>query len=498
MSPIRHLLIAALTGAALSLVSSPSRALERLVLRLPFLETSVTINLGDVQSTSELIRQSPDLADLQMAGDTRVFELIDKVFLTPLPVETKALLQGSTGQPLLEQALWAATQLVELEGTPPDPSGRMLTDALVAADEIGQPNVLGFLRSMPGEQASIDFSKVAVVANRLKTNLEQGVALVQATEAATVNSALREPLRGGWSREEQRLSVPHRPQPLRLLVLRPTGTDLGRLAVISHGLWDDPESFEGWAEFLAANGYTVLLPDHPGSDLSQQQSMLAGDTPPPGPEELRLRPLDVSALIDAVRNGRLLSGQSIDTNSVAMIGHSWGATTSLQIAGGRPTENKLRTRCVDRKDPERNISWVLQCSWLSGIEQAAAPDPRVKAVVAVSPPLRLLFDPSSSKSLSANVLLVSGTRDWVVPSGPEAIRPMRDTGAVQTGHRLVLVKGADHFSLRSFRGEDRPALLGPVILAWLNEQLGVESSVTFSAGGWGDSQGQLVDVSSSL
>ncbi len=52
MSPIRHLLIAALTGAALSLVSSPSRALERLVLRLPFLETSVTINLGDVQSTS--------------------------------------------------------------------------------------------------------------------------------------------------------------------------------------------------------------------------------------------------------------------------------------------------------------------------------------------------------------------------------------------------------------------------------------------------------------
>ena len=56
------------------------------MLRLPFLETSVTINLGDVQSTSELIRQSPDLADLQMAGDTRVFELIDKVFLTPLPV----------------------------------------------------------------------------------------------------------------------------------------------------------------------------------------------------------------------------------------------------------------------------------------------------------------------------------------------------------------------------------------------------------------------------
>ena len=55
----------------------------------------------------------------------------------------------------------------------------MLTDALVAADEIGQPNVLGFLRSIPGEEVSIDFCKV-VVANRLKANLEQGVALVRA------------------------------------------------------------------------------------------------------------------------------------------------------------------------------------------------------------------------------------------------------------------------------------------------------------------------------
>ena len=90
---MRQFLIAALTGAALSFIPSSSRALERLVLRLPFLETSITINLGDVQSTSELIRQSPDLADLQMAGGSRVFELIEKVFLAPLPVETKAFFE---------------------------------------------------------------------------------------------------------------------------------------------------------------------------------------------------------------------------------------------------------------------------------------------------------------------------------------------------------------------------------------------------------------------
>ena len=89
-------------------------------------------------------------------------------------LETKALLAGSTGQPLLEQALHAATQVVDLEGVELDESGRMLTEALIRAERRGQPNIFGFLRELPGEQASIDLSRLAEVANRLKTNLEGG------------------------------------------------------------------------------------------------------------------------------------------------------------------------------------------------------------------------------------------------------------------------------------------------------------------------------------
>jgi len=336
------------------------------------------------------------------------------------------------------------------------------------------------------------------VANRLKTNLEEGVALARSVEAASVTTALREPLRPSWSREVVQVSVPHRPKPMRVLMLQPAAPGNGRLVVISHGLWDDPESFEGWGEVLAAHGYTVLLPDHPGSDLNQQKAMLAGDAPPPGPEELRLRPLDVSALLDAVSSGRLLPGATLNIDAVAVVGHSWGATTTLQLAGGVPVDSRLKARCNDLKDSERNISWVLQCSWLSGVNQAAVADPRVKAVVAVSPPLRLLFDGSRLESRPAKMLLISGTRDWVVPSGPEAIAPMRETKAVRLGHRLVLVQGADHFSLRSFQGEPTPAQVGPVILGWINEQLDVDGVLTFSAGGWGDEQGSLVDVSDRL
>jgi phage terminase large subunit-like protein len=43
------------------------------------------------------------------------------------------------------------------------------------------------------------------------------------------------------------------------------------------------------------------------------------------------------------------------------------------------------------------------------------------------------------------VLVVSGSRDWVVPPGPEAIAPMaRITRLGKAGHRLVLAGGFDH------------------------------------------------------
>ncbi|MEC8441603.1 MAG: alpha/beta fold hydrolase [Cyanobacteriota bacterium] len=498
MSTIRSRLAAVCCGLVLAVMGSPAHGLERLVLRFPFLETSITLNLAESSTADELIRSSPDLADLLAASDGRLLELLRKVFQAPLPVETKQFLQGSTGQPLLEQALMAATDLVDLQGVEADTTGHMLTDALIRAEANQQPTILGFLRELPGEEASIQLGRVIDAANRLKANQDKGVALAKAGPAAAVTVGLQPQRKPVWTRQKLTVAVSHRPQALPVLTLVPTGNANGRLVVISHGLWDDPESFEGWGEFLATHGYTVLMPDHPGSNSAQQKAMLAGDRRPPGAEELRLRPLDVSALLDAVASGRLLSGRGLNTQSVAVVGHSWGGTTAVQLVGAVPTVRKLSSRCADLRDQERNISWILQCSWLNGIAQAGVADSRVKAAVAVSPPLRLLFEPSSSKNLSSKVLLVSGTRDWVVPSGPEAITPMQESGATKKGHRLVLAEGMDHFNLRSFQGDDRPAVVGPLVLAWINEQLGVNETLMFSSGGWGDSTVNLVDVSDRL
>ena len=503
MSRIRSIIAAAAASAAVLLTGSPAAALERLVLRLPVLDVDFTINLGEGRSVAEVIQSSPDLADLESASDGRLLALLQKIFLTPLPIELRGLLEGSTGQPLLEQALKAAAYIVNLEGVPSDTSGSMLTKALIRAYDNGQDNLLGFLHQLPGEEASIDLSKLGEAVNRLMANQKDGLELVKVGSAAQVSSEVFESLRvETTSREIIRVSVQHREEPLRILVVKPNGAGNQRLVVISHGLWDDPESFEAWAEVLAANGYVVLLPDHPGSNFNQQRAMLAGDQPPPGPEELRLRPLDVSALLTAVEKGRVLADRDLNTKEVAVVGHSWGGTTTLQLAGGSPTDQKLKARCSDLKNPERNISWVLQCSWLSGINKAGVADARVKTVVAVSPPLRLLFDPDKSldradpaRSSRPKILLISGTRDWIVPSGPEAVFPMRDTQAARLGHRLVLVDSGTHFNLRSFRGQALQAVIGPLLLAWINQQLQVTSSPTFEEGRWGHPDRRLVDVS---
>ena len=500
---IRSSLAAGAASAAVVLSGSPAAALERLVLRMPYLGVDFTVNLGDGRSVEEVIQSSPDLVDLDRASEGRLLALLKKVFLSPLPIELRGFLEGSTGQPLLEQALKAAAYIVNLEGVPVDTSGSMLTKALIRSYENGQENLLGFLHQLPGEEASIDFSKLGEAVNRLMANQKDGLELVKVGSAAPVSSEFFESLRlETSSREIIRVSVQHREEPLRVLVVKPNGAGNQRLVVISHGLWDDPESFEAWAEVLAANGYVVLLPDHPGSNFNQQRAMLAGDQPPPGPEELRSRPLDVSALLTAVERGQVLADRDLNTKEVAVVGHSWGGTTTLQLAGGTPTDQKLKARCSDLSNPERNISWVLQCSWLSGINKAGVADARVKTVVAVSPPMRLLFDPDKSldradpiRSSRPKILLISGTRDWIVPSGPEAVFPMRDTQAARFGHRLVLVDGGTHFNLRNSRGQAPNAVIGPVLLAWINQQLNVTSSPTFEQGPWGHPDRRLVDVS---
>jgi len=486
--------------AAVSLFAPAARALETVKLRLSLLQTDFTVRVSELSSPHRLFAGNSDLAELDRASGGRIGRQLIQLMQSPLPLPARNLVSNAVGTPLFEQVMLLTSSLVDVEDLPPDLDGSQLAAALEQIPA-GRPiTLLAVLQALPGRTASIDLERVLFALQRLQRQQRQGLQLVEALQPVSIDPALAAPGPLTTSSTSVTVPAPHRPEGLQVHVVKPVQGSNGRLVVISHGLWDSPEGFEGWAQALASRGSTVLLPDHPGSDRQQQQAMLSGKAAPPAPDELRRRPLDVSVAIDAVSSGLIPGLQGVNADRVVVIGHSWGATTALQLAGAQPSSTRLRQRCHNPLDPQRNISWVLQCSFLQSADRAALADRRVIAVAAVSPPLSLVFDYGASSGMQARALMVTGADDWVVPSGPEAIEPF--PGLRDAGHQLVLVKGGNHFNLRAPR-EEGSAPLSPLLLRWTDAAFQAGDAVRPGAGatpligpsGWGNAALPLVEAS---
>jgi predicted dienelactone hydrolase len=497
LSFLRRSWLACLLSAAAPL--APAAALERVQLQLPLLQLSFEVKLSELGDPERLLQGTSDLAEIDRATDGALGRRISELFATPLPVSTQELVRNSASTPMFEQVLLLASTLGSIDGVPADLNGGEITAALQKASASGDVTIQTVLEALPGQSATVDLEKALVGLRRLRNQFQPAHELLARLGAVPVDAVGLVPGPLPTLRSTGQLTVKHRSVPLQIVVIRPERQANGRLVVISHGLWDGPPSFEGWAQHLASHGYGVVLPLHPGSDSSQQRAMLSGKVPPPGPQELRLRPLDVSAVIDAVGSGGVAGLAGVDNRRAVVIGHSWGATTAMQLAGVTPSSRRLRERCENANDPERNLSWVLQCSFLDSADRAALADPRVVAVAAVSPPLNLIFDHGSGKGMNARALLITGSRDWVVPSGPEAIN--RFHYPALEGHQLVLANGGDHFNLRGV-GDGGP--LRALLLRWVDAAYAAGPTLPPAAGappilpaaGWGNGEIPLVLVPS--
>ena len=497
----RKRLTAALAAVlATGLLARPAQAVELVELVAPFTGDVYTLKVSELANQQALLNGTSDLAELDRATNGAIGKQLIEVFQKPLPI-SKGAFDKDSGSPLLQQVVLVLAQLGELEGLKTKELGtEALAKAVDQAAAGGSITLLSLLQALPGTTVRVDLPKVV---KALQRNAKQRLLTEQLLKAGTPmasDPSLANPGSLAVVRRELSLPVSHRPQPLTLVVIQPASGANGRLVVISHGLWDAPASFEGWARHLASHGYTVVMPVHPGSDQEQQRAMLAGDAPPPTPDELRLRPMDVSATLDAVQAGQLAGLQGVKAQTTVVVGHSWGAITALQLAGGRSSSAPLRQNCGDLKNPERSLSWILQCSFVSALDAPPQPDGRVKSVVAVSPPIGLLFSPEAAQGIQARVLLVSGSRDWVVPPDPEALAPFSQSPA--QGHQLVLANGGDHFNLRAPAKASTPAVLSPLILAWVNGTFAAGANAQPAAGapgllpatGWGSSAMPLVEV----
>ena len=95
--------------------------------------------------------------------------------------------------------------------------------------------------------------------------------------------------------------------------------------------------------------------------------------------------------------------------------------------------------------------------------------------------------------------MIAGNRDWITTPDPEAVLGFQAPAAL--GHRLVLVKGGDHFNLRAPAGGDGGPLQG-LLLTWVRGAFQAGLAVQPSPGapdllgekGWGNTALPLVLV----
>lgn len=220
-------------------------------------------------------------------------------------------------------------------------------------------------------------------------------------------------------------------------------TELGArpLVVLSHGYSLNPEWYLDLAEHLASHGFVVLAPEHAESDWASDivQSTLA-------------RPQDVSATLDLAESAPL--GGLIDTEAVAVLGHSYGGYTALAAAGARFDLDALAERCADVDEAFTEAYFCTpflegEAALAEGMGLSAPPeglwpslgDPRVQAIVSMAGDA-YLFGEAGLAEVRVPALLIGGTADTGTPWGWGAGLSYEALGSAE--RTLVAFEGGEH------------------------------------------------------
>ncbi len=183
--------------------------------------------------------------------------------------------------------------------------------------------------------------------------------------------------------------------------------------VWSHGLFGSQDAYEPLTSYWASHGYVVLQPSHTDSvkrgkgDLGKGMAANTADW--------ANRPEDISFLISSLAAQPGLAEGRADMSHLGVGGHSFGAHTTLLLAGAEP---KLHS----------NFS-----------------DPRPKAFLAISPQGEgRLLDEASWTGLKRPMLFISGDNDSS-PGGEKARWRLAPFHKCPAGSKyLMWIKGAYH------------------------------------------------------
>jgi len=196
----------------------------------------------------------------------------------------------------------------------------------------------------------------------------------------------------------------------------------------SHGLGGSDKGYSYLGEYWAAHGFISVHVQHPGSDSAVIWPPANMSRAMKNPDNYLNRPKDISFAIDEVTALNTAPGAlhgKFDLNWIGVAGHSFGAYTTMAIAGANPTA------------PDGTVEKLG--------------DPRVKAVIAMStPPVKA----QDFANVHLPALHFTGTDDQILIAPHDAVSKRRIPFDEASGPDtyLVILKGANHMTFSGREG----------------------------------------------
>lgn len=227
----------------------------------------------------------------------------------------------------------------------------------------------------------------------------------------------------------------------------PSGEGPFPVVIISHGAGGNLDSNFAQANHLATHGYIAVCVEHVGSNTKKMRSggfrvgkSMAEMTR--DANEVLNRPKDIRFVIDEVEKWNeshsKLRGK-LDFRRIGVMGHSFGAFTTLAACGARPALDWLQPKVGAGKGLGPDLH-----------------DERVLCGVALSPqgPGEPFFLPTSYRSIRVPLLGISGSRDK--QQGKEPIHRKRSFQYWPNGDRYLLwINNANHISFSDSTGSKK-------------------------------------------